>query len=548
MTYRVSIEKNGVQTHVGTLRGDRPENTVFSYALAYLAAEDAAPISLSLPLQEAAFSPAQTKNYFDSLLPEGYTRRTVAQWIHADEDDYLTILHALGCECLGALQITAEDETHGASYEPLALDQVKALAAEGASKSAELVISSHLSLAGATGKVGLYFDGKNWYLPRGTAPSTHIVKQSHVRLKHIVQNEQLAMTTARNCGLQVADSFIINTGSGADEEILLAAGRYDRSFSNAGRVIDDLTAPLRLHQEDFAQALGIPASRKYERAGEDHMARITKVFTKCDFPESSSILDLITSNIHKEKRPFSRNWIDAFTDSVFNSEEVFQPPDITRPQLLTWQEEYLFEMLSISIRDEGVVSLFAEKYATKPDYHKWIKEITENMIEFFSGEKVLFVIDTIRFITCEIEMSTETTVLHLDHLVSQMKHWENSSFLFCSPLAIYKLLNEKGWLNSTDYGPSLRALKEASISISDIGVLRKREDCSVPLDSSCKKRIKEYYEQKCERTANETDPNQFIKGLSDTFVQYHVTEQQFSKIYISFCKMVDSVDQRYSVK
>lgn len=153
MTYRVSIEKNGLQTHAGTLTGDRPENTVFAYAPEYLAAEGAAPISLSLPLQEAAFSPAQTKNYFDSLLPEGYTRRTVARWIHADEDDYLTILRALGCECLGALQITAEGETHGASYEPLALDLVKALAAEGASKSAELVITSHLSLAGATGKV-----------------------------------------------------------------------------------------------------------------------------------------------------------------------------------------------------------------------------------------------------------------------------------------------------------------------------------------------------------------------------------------------------------
>ncbi len=320
MTYRVSIEKNGVQTHVGTLRGDRPENTVFSYALAYLAAEDAAPISLSLPLQEAAFSPAQTKNYFDSLLPEGYTRRTVAQWIHADEDDYLTILHALGCECLGALQITAEDETHGASYEPLALDQVKALAAEGASKSAELVISSHLSLAGATGKVGLYFDGKAWYLPRGTAPSTHIVKQSHVRLKHIVQNEQLALTTARNCGLQVADSFIINTGSGADEEILLAAGRYDRSFSNAGRVIDNLTAPLRLHQEVFAQALGIPASRKYERAGEDHMARM---------------FDLLRRHSADPIRDMTRlwdqivfNWLIGNTDAHVKNFSLLYSPDL----------------------------------------------------------------------------------------------------------------------------------------------------------------------------------------------------------------------------
>ena len=54
MTYNVSIEKNGLQTHVGTLTGDRPENTVFAYAPEYLAAEGAAPISLSLPLQEDA--------------------------------------------------------------------------------------------------------------------------------------------------------------------------------------------------------------------------------------------------------------------------------------------------------------------------------------------------------------------------------------------------------------------------------------------------------------------------------------------------------------
>lgn len=40
------------------------------------------------------------------------------------------------------------------------LDQsaVKALAAEGAQKSAEIVTKSHLSLTGASGKVGLYYD------------------------------------------------------------------------------------------------------------------------------------------------------------------------------------------------------------------------------------------------------------------------------------------------------------------------------------------------------------------------------------------------------
>ena len=91
---------------------------------------------------------------------------------------------------------------------------MKELAAEGAQKSAEIVTKSHLSLTGASGKVGLYYDVVNdhWYLPQGTAPSTHIVKQSHVRLEGIVTNEQLSMMTAAKCGIDVPESFIMTWG------------------------------------------------------------------------------------------------------------------------------------------------------------------------------------------------------------------------------------------------------------------------------------------------------------------------------------------------
>ncbi len=42
-----------------------------------------------------------------------------------------------------------------ASSGKLSLGEVRALAAEGASKSTQLLVGSHLSLAGASGKVGL---------------------------------------------------------------------------------------------------------------------------------------------------------------------------------------------------------------------------------------------------------------------------------------------------------------------------------------------------------------------------------------------------------
>ena len=122
------------------------------------------------------------------------------------------------------------NEVVNADYQKLTIDEVSQLAREGAMETAELVTKSHLSLAGASGKVGLYYDenNKDWYLPKGAAPSTHIVKQSHVRLDGIVTNEQLCMMTAGNMGIEIPESFIVNVGDGRDEEVLLATKRENR--------------------------------------------------------------------------------------------------------------------------------------------------------------------------------------------------------------------------------------------------------------------------------------------------------------------------------
>ena len=178
------IEIQGKQHFVGNITGNHPEDAVFTYSQEYLDSPEAAPVSLNLPLQAHPFSPAQTRIFFEGLLPEGFTRKSVAQWMHADENDYLTILEGLGRECLGAIQVT-ESELSSAeavsSYRKMNLSDIQRLAAEGATESAQLVTEAHISLTGASGKVGLYYDSdeNEWFLPIGSAPSTHIVKQSH---------------------------------------------------------------------------------------------------------------------------------------------------------------------------------------------------------------------------------------------------------------------------------------------------------------------------------------------------------------------------------
>ena len=143
----VFIEIHGKEYYVGGIHGNNVMDASFKYDDEYLNKGHA--ISVMLPLRKEAFSPSETSCFFEGLLPEGFSRKSVAAWLHADENDYLT---------------------------------------------------------GASGKVGLYYNEGRWFQPIGTAPSTHIVKQSHVRLKHIVENEQLSLRTAAHLGIPTIDS------------------------------------------------------------------------------------------------------------------------------------------------------------------------------------------------------------------------------------------------------------------------------------------------------------------------------------------------------
>ena len=85
---QIYIEIEGKQTYVGLITGDSPQDARFAYSDSYIAA-GYPPISISLPISRNPFSAEATKNFFEGLLPEGFARKTVANWIHAAEDDYL---------------------------------------------------------------------------------------------------------------------------------------------------------------------------------------------------------------------------------------------------------------------------------------------------------------------------------------------------------------------------------------------------------------------------------------------------------------------------
>lgn len=272
----VYIEIKGIPQIAGSIVGNDYRDAVFCYDSTYLEFPGARAISVSLPLQKDTFSVRQTRCFFEGLLPEGFSRRALANWARVNEEDYLSIVEKLGQECLGAILIIEKGKQWDeGEYKKLSKAEVRKLAAEGATKTTAILMETHLSLTGASGKVGLYYDEPNdaWYLPTGKLASTHIVKQSHIRLKGIVVNEQFCMRVAKKLGMDIPDTFIVDMGNGNDDEVLFATKRYDRQLDTDPEA-KNLPRPYRLHQEDFCQALGIFAADKYEHENESYMKRM----------------------------------------------------------------------------------------------------------------------------------------------------------------------------------------------------------------------------------------------------------------------------------
>jgi len=232
----------------------------FQYNRAWVETSNVFPISLSLPL-DGSFSVTDSHNFFANLLPEANVRQQICRSQGISYDNDFQLLRAIGGDCAGALTVTPTDAPEPIlsqpKYEPVSEEQL-ALWSIGTPDAFSTVTGRNevrLSLAGAQDKLPVHIEGGQILIPVGDTPSTHILKFASPFYSHLTENETFVTLLAKAVGLPVVDICLRQTNKARVAVIT----RYDRILSQ-GRYI-------RLHQEDFCQALGIPSSNKYEKEG-----------------------------------------------------------------------------------------------------------------------------------------------------------------------------------------------------------------------------------------------------------------------------------------
>jgi serine/threonine-protein kinase HipA len=313
----LDVRLDGYDKPIGLLLRDEYGILSFYYHPEYLAARAPINLSLSMPLVGALFGDAACRAFFGNLLQErDDTIQRLMDKERIERDDIASLLLHLGKDCPGAISVLA----HGAppakvpgnfasDYTPLSdgeIDRIVTALHEREPLPDE--INDPSPIAGVQSKIALTLLPDQRLaqpLKDSGAPTTHILKVSNKNRPNETKLEAIAMQLSRSVGITTADA--INLEIAGNNTLFVT--RYDRALDQNGQII-------RLHQEDFAQALGLPHTMKYQRDGRQDLRfdtrAISKIINASAVPAimreqfiTATVFDLMIGNVDAHAKNFS---------------------------------------------------------------------------------------------------------------------------------------------------------------------------------------------------------------------------------------------------
>lgn len=244
-------------------------------------------------------------DFFANLIPEGPLTNVIAESAGIDEGDDLALLGFVGRDLPGAVSVrTLDDEHVGSQFG----NAPAATLEDDAARAREAL---RFSLAGVQLKFSMLREADKLTLPAKDRSGEWIVKFESPTFPHLPENEISMLEWARAAGFDVPECHLHFVDDivgfprryAPSDSQVLAIRRYDRVPQG------------RVHQEDFAQAVGLPPKKKYDQVTHDVMASLVRRFID-DEAVDELVRRLIFTVASGNNDAHLKNWSLVYPDTI----------------------------------------------------------------------------------------------------------------------------------------------------------------------------------------------------------------------------------------
>ncbi|MBC1811260.1 hypothetical protein HCA60_02010 [Listeria booriae] len=270
--------------------------------------------------------------------------------------------------------------------------------------------------------------------------------------------------------------------------------------------------------------------------------RVVEYLKIIDIDGFEQIKKCLLDNIQELAYPVSIEIFKQNTNTIISA-NAFNRTFIELPSDVSWEEEYILDMLKISIRNHEIVPVSEFNGISNPDTSLWTEDIIRELQEFFHDEITDFVLETIAYVTYRKEMSENVMLEHVRLMIGVIVSAnEKINQLRCSSFEIISYLFEDKKINKIsrkamyiEMIKEFQKIKEPQI----IGLLQKNK---IPLSREQKEALKQFYDEQYKIINQVSESSGLMNYFENKNAVRTITTNYFKKVSSKFNEFITHDD------
>jgi len=243
-------------------------------------------------------------------------------------------------------------------------------------------------------------------------------------------------------------------------------------------------------------------------------------------------------NIIEEKYELSEGFLEKYRGSMY-SVNAFSYQYFERPEMLSWQEEYILNMLRTSIKDGEILPSFSGRDFKNPEVDIWTVDVINKLKAYFLDDVAYFVLDTVNYIKNGIKPDARILLMHCNLLSDFIDSAEKEyDIVSSSSFEILKWAYKNNDMNVLVKNEKHIEFVKKLQTINSIYIVKALGDANFPISKDQRLQIRQFYEEQYKVIENIKDINKLLKYLENEDIPKKITTEYFQIVVSKFNKFI----------